>query len=216
MVDSAGGRTQLSMLIAATMVLLTLVFLTGLLAYLPDAVLAAIVFLIGVELMDLKGMRNIFAQRPSEFWIALTTALMVIFIGVEQGILLAIVLSLIDHTRRGYRPKNVVLGRCATGMWKPQPVATNAQALPGLVIYRFTHSMYYANSEQLSSEVAQLLNQADPALQWFCIDMSAVDDIDYSAAETIRSLSALLKNEGVHLVVAQFLADVRSENHDRS
>ena len=54
-------------------------------------------------------MRKIFAQRPDEFWVALITALVVIFIGVEQGILLAIVLSILIHTRHGYKPKNAVL-----------------------------------------------------------------------------------------------------------
>ena len=154
MVDSAGGRTQLSLIVTVVIVLLVLLFLTGPLAYMPEAVLSAIVFLIGVDLIDIKGMRSIYAQRRSEFWVALITALMVVFVGVEQGIILAIVLSLIDHTRRGYRPKNVVLVPSETSVLRPQPVATRAQALPGLLIYRFTHSMYYANSEQLSEEIS--------------------------------------------------------------
>ena len=108
MVDSAGGRSQLSLLFTAAIVLLVLLFLTGPLAYMPEAVLSAVVFLIGIDLIDIKGMRSIFAQRRSEFWVALITAVTVVFIGVEQGIILAIVLSLIDHTQRGYRPKNTV------------------------------------------------------------------------------------------------------------
>ena len=111
MVDSAGGRTQLSLLVMAAIVLLVLLFLTAPLAYMPEAVLSAIVFLIGVDLIDLAGMRKVFAERRSEFWVALITASMVVGVGVEQGILLAIVLSLVDHTRHGYRPKNAVLVR---------------------------------------------------------------------------------------------------------
>src|SRR5262249_21010321 len=149
MVDSAGGRTQMSLLVTAAIVLLVLLFLTAPLAYLPETVLAAVVFLVGIDLIDLEVMRNIYLRRSSEFWVALITALMVVLVGVEQGILLAIVLSLIDHTRRGYRPRNVVLVPAGTG-WHAQPVATAAQALPGLVIYRFTHSMYYRNAQQLS------------------------------------------------------------------
>ena len=77
-------------------------------------------FLIGVGLIDVAGMRRVFDQRRSEFWLALITALTVVIVGVEQGILLAIALSLIDHTRYGYRPKNAVLraeriGRLAAG-----------------------------------------------------------------------------------------------------
>jgi len=212
MVDSAGGRTQLSLIVTVVIVLLVLLFLTGPLAFMPDAVLSAVVFLIGVDLIDIKGMQSIYAQRRSEFWVALITAAMVVFVGVEQGIILAIVLSLIDHTRRGYRPKNVVLVPAESGVLRAQPVATHAQALPGLLIYRFTHSMYYANSEQLSEEITDLVNNAEPPIRWFCLDASAVDDVDYSAAETLRSIFSTMKEKGIRLVVAQVLDDVREES----
>jgi SulP family sulfate permease len=212
MVDGAGGRSQLSLLFTAAIVLLVLLFLTGPLAFMPEAVLSAVVFLIGVDLIDIKGMQSIFAQRRSEFWVALITTLMVVFVGVEQGIILAIVLSLIDHTRRGYRPKNVVLVPAESGVLDAQPIATRAQALPGLLIYRFTHSMYYANAEQLSEEITDVINNSEPPLRWLCLDASAVDDIDYSAAETLRSLFAISKDKGIRLVVAQVLDDVRDQS----
>ena len=83
------------------------------------------------------------------------------------------------------------------------------------MIYRFTHSLYYANSEQLSQEVTDLVNNADPPLRWFCMDASAVDDVDYSAAETLRSLFAVMKEKGVRLVIAQVLEDVRETSRYR-
>ena len=212
MIDSAGGRSQLSMLFTGVIVLLVLLFLTGPLAYMPDAVLSAVVFLIGVGMIDIKGMRSIFAQRRSEFWVALITLLMVVFVGVEQGIILAIVLSMIDHTRRGYRPKNAVLVPTNSGVLHAQPVATKAEAIPGLLIYRFTHSMYYANAEQLSEQITGLANSAEPPLRWFCIDFSAVDDVDYSAAETLRSIFGILKDKGIRLVVAEVMEDVKEES----
>ncbi len=215
MVDSAGGRTQLSLLVMAAIVLLILLFLTAPLAYMPEAVLSAIVFLIGVDLIDLAGMRRVFAERRSEFWVALITASMVVVVGVEQGILLAIALSLIDHTRHGYRPKNAVLLPGDSGGWQPQPVATAAQAAPGLVIYRFTHSLYYANVQQFADEVSFLANTAEPNLRWLCFDASAVDDIDYSAAEILRSTYARLKDKGVRLVVANIMQDVKAESRYR-
>jgi len=212
MVDSAGGRTQLSLIVTALVVLLVLLFFTAPLAYMPEAVLSAVVFLIGIDLIDLRGMHRIYTQRRSEFWVALITTLMVVFVGVEQGILLAIALSLIDHTRRGYRPKNVVLLPAESGTWRALPVASGAQAAPGLLIYRFTHSMYYANAQLLSEEVSELVTTAQPPLRWFCIDASAVDDVDYSAAETLRSIFPLLKEKGVRLVVAQVMEDVKAQS----
>ena len=172
-VDDAGGRSQLSLLVMSAMVALILLFLTGALTYLPEAALSAIVFLIGVGLIDVAGMRRVFDQRRSEFWLALITALTVVIVGVEQGILLAIALSLISHTRYGYQPKNAVLLPSDSGGWQPVPVAKAASAAPGLVIYRFTHSMYYANCRQLAEEISFLADTVEPPLRWLCIDASA-------------------------------------------
>lgn len=205
MLYRAGGRTQLSLLVMGLVVLFVLLFLTKTLAYMPNAVLSAVVFLIGIDLIDLKGMLKVFRQRRSEFWVALITLLTVVLVGVEQGILLAMVLSLIDHTRHGYRPKNAVLVPTESGIWRPLPVETATEAVPGLIIYRFTHSMYYANSQQLSDELMMLANAAQPNLRWLCLDASATDDVDFTAAEALRSIIDKFQEEDIRLVIAQIL-----------
>jgi MFS superfamily sulfate permease-like transporter len=211
MVDGAGGRTQLTHLTTVLVVLLVILFLTGPLAYMPEAVLAAIVFMIGLDLIDIKGMKTIFVQARSEFWVALITAAVVVLVGVEQGIILAMVLSLLDHVRRGYRPKNsLIVARQADG-WRSAPVSDPAQFEPGLMAYRFSHSMYYANAEQFSEQVLELVNGADPKLEWFCIDAVAIDDVDYSAAAKLRSTNGILKDKGIRMVFAMVSDDVRAE-----
>jgi len=211
MVDGAGGRSQLTHLTTVLVVLLVILFLTGPLAYMPEAVLAAIVFMIGVDLIDLKGMKEIFVEAPSEFWVALITAATVVLVGVEQGIILAMVLSLMDHVRRGYRPKNsLIVARQAAG-WRSAPVSSLAQFEPGLMAYRFNHSMYYANAEQFSEQVLELVTGADPKLEWFCIDAVAIDDVDYSAAAKLRATYEILKEQGIRLVFAVVSEDVRAE-----
>ena len=211
MVDSAGGRSQLSSLTTSIIVLIVLLFLTKPLSYMPDAVLSSVVFLIGIELVDALGMRKIYSQRPAEFWVALITALVVIFFGVEQGILLAILLSILIHTQHGYKPKNAVLTVDSTGKQHMVPVSSHAQVIPGLMIYRFHHSLYYANAELFSQEVLELVNSAQPPLSWFCIDATAVDDIDFSAAATLRETYKLLKEKGIRLVLSEVEEDVRRE-----
>jgi MFS superfamily sulfate permease-like transporter len=181
------------------------------LSYLPEAVLSAVVFLIGLELIDFKGMRKIHAERPWEFWVALITALVVVFWGVEQGIVLAIGLSLVVHTRHGYRPKNVVLVTTDRGHWHSLPVGDPAQLVPGLLVYRFSHSMYYANADLLKRQVLELVAAAQPPLRWFCIDAAAVDDVDFSAAETLCAISSLLRQQQIRLVLAVVADEVRTE-----
>jgi SulP family sulfate permease len=210
MVDSAGGRSQLAQLTTAVIVVVVLLFLTVPLSYMPSAVLSSVVFLIGIELVDVKGMRSIYVQRPVEFWVALITAIVVIFIGVEQGIILAIVLSLLAHVRHGYKPKNVVLTQ-VDGHLRIMPVSSAGEAAPGLLIYRFSHSMYYANAERLGEEMLELAKVGPPPLDWLCIDMAAVDDVDFSAAATLCEASKELKSRDIRLVFAEVNDDVRKE-----
>jgi sulfate permease, SulP family len=211
MVDSAGGRSQLAQITTSVIVLLVLLFLTGPLASMPIAALSAVVFLIGVELIDVKGMRKILVQRPPEFWVALITAIVVIGFGVEQGIFLAMVLSLIEHVRRSYRSKNAVLAPDEKGGWRALPVTTPQQSRPGLLVYRFSHTMYYANAEQLSREVVELANGAQPPLVWFCIYASAVADVDFTAASTLRDIYGILEKQGVRLVFSDVIDPVKAE-----
>ena len=108
--DEQHGRTQLANITMSLVVLVVVLFLTGFLTNMPTAVLAAIVFLIGLGLVDLKGLRRIRAARISEFLIACLTAIVVFGWGVEQGIILAIVASILELVRRAYSPKDFLVG----------------------------------------------------------------------------------------------------------
>src|SRR5258708_7009275 len=98
-VDSAGGRSQWSHVTTAAVVLMVLLFFTKPLSFLPNAVLGAIVFRIGIKLFDFRGLAEIRRAQPQEFLLALVTALTVVLFGVEQGIVLAVVLSLLQHVQ---------------------------------------------------------------------------------------------------------------------
>lgn len=211
MVVSAGGLSQLAQITTGLVVLFVLLFLTGPLANMPNAALSAIVFLIGVELIDVKGMRKIWLQRPSEFWVALITALVVIFVGVEQGILLAMVLSLIEHVRRSYRSRNNIVVTGMAGDWQMLPVTAPEQMRPGLLVYHFAHTMYYANAQQLYEQVVDLSTRAEPPLTWFCIEASAVADVDFTAASTLRELHGILNSKGIRLVFCNVIDLVKAE-----
>ena len=209
MVSGAGGTSQLAQITTSIVVLAVLLFLTGPLAFLPTAVLSTVVFLIGIELIDIKGLHRISVERPYEFWVALITAGTVVFVGVEQSILLAIVLSLVVHTRHGYLVNNVLLVTGESG-WHPNRVDTAAQAEPGLIIYRFLHNMYYANTYVLRRDIATLVAQARPGLRWLCIDLAAVNDVDFTAAEALRTLHGDLGEKGIRLVFSELVENCRS------
>jgi MFS superfamily sulfate permease-like transporter len=211
MVDSAGGRSQIASLTTAAIVMIVLLFLTKPLQYMPEAVLSAVVFLIGIELIKLPEMKRIYRVRPDEFVVALITAVVVVVVGVEQGILLAMALSIVAHVRRSYRPNDTVLVTNAAGRLVSEPVAEAGQAAPGLTIYRFGASFYYANANRFAEEVRGLVEVTGSGLRWFCLDASAVSDIDYSASETLREIHKELQGSGVRLVVAGLTRSTRAE-----
>jgi high affinity sulfate transporter 1 len=211
MVDSAGGRSQISQLACAVVVLIVLLFLTGPLAYMPNAVLASIVFLIGLELVDIEGMRRVRFARPREFWVALFTAGVVVVVGVEQAIVVAMALSLISHTRRGYDPHNSVLVPTPQGYFHPVPVAQGGQAAPGVIVYRFTHSLYYANAQRFQDEVLELTRPGGAPTRWLCVDGAAIDDVDYTGGAMLTSVARKLQGRGVRLIFAELNDHVRRE-----
>jgi MFS superfamily sulfate permease-like transporter len=127
---------------------------------------------------------------------------------------LAIVLSLLEHVRRGYSPRNAVLApEVVDGEdgWRSVPVSAPEEAAPGLLIYRFNHSLYYANAEKFSEEILDLVNGADPPVSWLCVDAAAIDDVDWSGGATIRQSFGQLKECGVRLVFAEVAGNVRAE-----
>jgi high affinity sulfate transporter 1 len=210
MVDSAGGRSQLAQLSAAVVVLLVLVVLTGPLAALPLAALAAVVFLIGVELVDLAGLRRIYQVRRTEFGVALLTAAAVVFLGVEQGILLAIAASVVDHLRHSYHPRSSVLAKSPAGHWRSLPVAPGARSVAGFVIYRFGTSLYFANASRLAQDV-RLLVGSGPPVAWLCLDGAAIGDVDYSAALVLGAVIDELGAGGIRVVCSNIIDPVRAD-----
>jgi high affinity sulfate transporter 1 len=208
--DSAGGRSQLSQLTAAAAVLIVLVLFTGPLAYLPDAALAAVVFLIAAELIDVTGMRHILALRKHEFAVALLTTAAVVVLGVEYGIVLAIIASIVDHLRHSYSPLNCVLVKSPEGHWQPVPPGPGARTEEGLVVYRFGTSLYYANASRLVEDVAALVGHGG-RLRWMVIDCAAIGDVDYTASALLVKVVEHVHQHHVHLALSSVLGPVRQQ-----
>ena len=208
--EDAGSHSQIAQLTTSVIVALVLLFFTDPLALLPNAVLASIVFVVGIGLIDRKGMALIRTERPAEFWIAAITAIVVVFVGVEQGILLAIVMSLLAHTARGYKSRNVVVEQ-HDGHYAAVPLDQATPILPGLVIYRFNHSMYYANSRQLAQELREMAALGPDPVHWLCVDLIGVDDVDFTAAAVLREGIADVSEMGVQVVICAVSEDVERE-----
>jgi MFS superfamily sulfate permease-like transporter len=185
--DELKGRTQVANITMSAVVLLVVMFLTGLLSDMPNAVLGAIVFLIGVDLVDVLGLRRVWRERQGEGIIAVITAVVVCAVGVEQGIILAIVMSILWLIQRQYRPQSFVMqtsGEKAVF----ENAKPGAETMPGLIVFRYDSELFYANANRFVDAVESVYSSAPHPVRWLVLDCSSVTDIDYSAAISVKGL----------------------------
>jgi len=211
MVDSAGGRSQVAHLVTAGIVLAVLLFFTRPLSFLPNAVLSAIVFMIGIKLIDVEGMRELFRLQRNEFWIALLTAATVVVFTVMDGIAVAVILSLIDQVRHAYRPRTRVLIKDSDGRWRALPAAPDQVAAPGVIVYRFEANLFYANAGLFGEEIIRLVAAAKTPIHGLVLDTTGIDNVDYTAAKMLIQTKSDLVRRGVTVASVAVSTEVIAE-----
>jgi sulfate permease, SulP family len=211
MMELAGGQSQMAQVSTAAVVGLVLLFLTRPLEFLPICVLGALVFMVALRLIDLKALWEIRSESPQEFALAVITAAVVLLVGVEQGIVLAMVLSLLRIVRHSYHPHSGVLVADGTGIWKLEPVAPHVVTEPGLVMYRFGAALFYANAGQFLEEVSRVVQPLPSAVRWVVVDAEAITHVDYTAARVVVVLKKYLADAGIEMAFARVPWDLRSD-----
>ena len=209
--EAAGARSQVAQLTFAAVTLVVLLLLTPALQFLPRCVLAALVFAIALHMIDLRALADMRRESPGEFRLALLTAAAVVGLGVELGILLAMGLSLLRHVRHSYEPHTGVLVRDAHGEWRVLPCNEARLAEPGVLIYRFGADLFYANERRFADELRGLAGRIGPDLNALVVDASAMADLDYSAARTLRDLIGELQARRVALVFGRASPALRAD-----
>ena len=201
MAVQAGATSQRAQLVFAAVTLCVLLFFTGPLQYLPRCILGSVVFCVAVGMIDVAALNHIRKESPGEFRLALVTLATVVSIGVEQGIFIAIALSLFRHVRHSYRPHTMVLRPDpATHELEASPVRAGMQTEPGLVIYRFCADLFYANCSLFAEDIDLLLCNPSTPVRCVVVDCSAITDIDYSAASVVRDVLFRLQMRGVRVI----------------
>jgi len=211
MADRVGARSQVASLALCGAVALVLLFLTVPLQYLPRCVLASIVFTIGVGMVNVPRLLDIRRESPGEFTLAVVTAATVVVVGVEQGILLAIALSLFRHVRHSYRPHTTMLVPEGGGDWKSIAATPGRETEPGVIVYRFGADLFYANQNLFVDDVRALIAAAPRPVTWFVVDAGAITDLDYSAAKALLELVLELNARHVRLVFGRVNSYLRAD-----
>jgi high affinity sulfate transporter 1 len=206
--DGAGARSQWPSIVAALVVAVVLLFFSGLLALLPNAALGGIVANAVLKLIEVGELKELFHMRRSEFWIAIVAMLSVLVLGALPGVIIAFLLSMIDLLRRAAVPHTTVLTEAANGHYmSSEPTAEQTE--PGLVIYRFSSSLYFASANLFSEETKRLVETAQPALRWFVLNAESINDIDTTGAQALEQLIEMLHKKGITFVVVRMHKPMR-------
>jgi len=193
----AGARSQLAGLAMAGVTLLTLLLLAPLISLMPQATLAAVVIVYSVGLIQLPEFRAILAVRRTEFVWAVAAFAGVMLLGTLQGILVAIVISLVSLAQQVTDPPVYPLGRKrGTNVFRPMTEAhPDDETFAGLLMLRPVGRLFFANAQQVGEKLRVLIDQAEPRV--VALDLSAVFDVEYTMLKMLAEGEARMKERGI-------------------
>lgn len=208
--EAAGAKTQLTGLVGAGCLALVLLFATGLFASLPDAALAAVVIAAVIGLIDIAGVRRLYAMRPAELVVFAASFAGVLLAGVLWGIAISVALAVLAFLRRAWRPYEAVLGR-VDGLKGYHDLSRypEARLIPGLLLYRFDAPLFFANANVFRSRLLERIAAAPIPVRWVVVAAEPITDVDPSAAEVLEELADDLHAAGVELAFAEMKDPVR-------
>ncbi|MGB1223698.1 MAG: SulP family inorganic anion transporter [Mycobacterium sp.] len=207
---SLGSRTQLNSLVTLGVVLLVLTFGGGLLSAVPLAALGALVLVAALQLIDVSEFRRLARFRRSELILAVATTVAVVSLGVLNGVLVAVGLSILDLLRRLARAHDSVLGFVPglPGMHDIDDYP-RAELVPGLVIYRYDAPLCFANAEDFRRRALAAVDDYPQPVQWFVLNAEANSEVDLTALDALQSLRIDLGRRGVTFAMARVKQDLR-------
>ena len=204
------GRSNLTGLICAALVLVTLLLLIGLFEQLPSAVLAGIVIVAGIGLFALDDFKALWRLRRSEFWLGTVTVASVLVLGMLGGIAFAVGLSLLVTVAKVVRPHTAELGQVeGTDTFRDLERNPDAMPIPGLMIYRVDDEMFFANASFVMRDIRRRLVEADPPVSALVFDAEGMSDIDTTAIAQLVDLVNDLDAADVEVSFARVRQPVR-------
>ncbi len=203
-VTQAGGRTQLTNVVAA-LVVVALIPAAGILHDVPVAALSGVLLFIATRIIHLPDLRAIVRFDHVEFALALVTLVTVALLGVEQGIGVAVALAILDRTRISARPHMHLLGRIPdTTSWAPLSSHEHPAAVPGVVVVLFATPLWYANANNFRDQVRAVLEHArNEPRRGLVLDALGMSDIDYTGIVALRGVLDDLDKAGVEFAIAR-------------
>lgn len=210
--DQAGAKTGLAALISALLIVLTLLFLTSLFYYLPNAILASIIMVAVFGLIDIKEAKHLWHANRTDFWILIVAFVATLTLGIEQGIGVGVILSLAMVIFRTSRPHVAVLGKVPnTKIYRNVARFEGLEELDGLKIMRFDAQLYFANSNFFKEKLEDIFTENKDTLKVLLLDFVSVNEMDSSAVHALEEIVEDYRAHGKDIYLSGVKGPVRDE-----
>lgn len=205
----SGARTGLASMITVFLIFLTLLFFTPVFYYLPRTVLAAIIMVAVFGLIDVKEAKRLFQLKKVDGWTLLITFVATLVLGIEDGILLGVAVSLLVFIARSARPHTAVLGDLSKqNVFHNIAHDPEAKTEEDILIFRMDASLYYPNMAFLEEKLRAEVDQR-PKLQWIILDFSGVNDMDGISVDTWERIIDRYQEKGISFLLVGIKGSIR-------
>lgn len=208
--DDSGAQTGISALFTSGLLALTLIFLTPLFYYLPKAILAAIIIVATINLIDYKKAMHLWYVHRTDFYQLMVTFVATLVLGIQQGVVIGVALSIAAVIYRTSKPKVVELGRIpGTQSFRNINRFPEAQQVEGVYIFRFDSQLYFGNAGYLKDTIEKVMNEKGEALKVIMFDGSSIPDMDSTGSQMLEELVDRAHSLGAEFYAIGFIGPVR-------
>ncbi|WP_062518277.1 SulP family inorganic anion transporter [Demequina gelatinilytica] len=209
--DAAGSRTQLTGVVGAALIVVFMLVAPGLTRYLPEATLAAVVIAAVLTLIDVRAVGALWRMKRVDAGLSLLATVGVLVVGVLEGILVAVVLSLLTFVDRSWRPYRARLGRIPgrRGYHDLSRHPGEALPIPGALVLRFDAPLFFANGGVFADWVRAEVAAAGPEVRTVILAAEPITDVDTTAIDALLELDDSLAAQGIRLVLAEVKGPVK-------
>ena len=208
--DNVGAKTGMASVFSALLIGLTLLVLTPLFYYLPEAVLGAIVLVAVRQLFTLEEAVQLWHQHRGDFFMMLTTFVLTLVLGIEEGVLIGVVFSIFMVIYRSSRPHMAVLGQLPnTDYYRNVDRFENAIQSEGILIVRFDAQLYFGNVHVFKNTIFELVDEQEQPLRLFVLDASSILDMDSSGLHALEEVIDHLRQHGIRFTISGVIGPIR-------
>ncbi len=212
--DQAGAKTGLASIISAVLIALTLLFLTPLFYYLPKAILASVIMVAVFGLIDFKEAKHLWHTDRGDFWMMMTTFIGTLSLGIEEGILIGVVLSLALIIYRTTQPHTAVLGKIpGKPHYKNIDRFKDLEVRDEILIIRFDARLYFANVNYFREKIEKEIQAKGDALQLLILDADSINGIDSSGVHALNEIIDYCADKEIQIQLVGVKGPIRDVLH---